>query len=231
MNKYPLSLLIIVSTATITASEKDKKAFDLLKDKWGAVTANQYKQTAENANEAVKTAATALSPEVLGESGKALTKGLLAGLDDKELAAKADALGKNLGEAAGAGLVVGMAGAVKSGLVAAPGAIKAGAIVYGPPLAAGTAAVGFTGYMGYVAWVCHRENGFNRCLSRHFDNENVNERGFPRRCDSPERRLRYWTNSVAETYIERFKAMKKRGVRPEGKWLGHQGIEDQKDGK
>lgn len=232
--KYPLYLLVIASTATLTASEKDKEAYELLGNKWGAMTANQYKQAAENANEAVKTAATALSPEVLGKSGSALTTGLLAGADDKVLADKADLLGSRLGEAAGAGLVFGAYGAVKSGLVAAPGAAKAAVIgaVTSPvaiPVLAGAAATGFTGYMGYVGWVCHRENQFNRCLSRHFDNTNLNDRGYPRRCESPERRLRYWTNSVTETYIERFKAMKRKGKRPESYWLGSQGIEDQKD--
>ena len=146
-------------------------------------------------------------------------------LSKKELEERGDALGQALGS----GVVLGAAGAVKSGLIAVPGAAKAAVLTYGGPVAAGAAATGFAGYMGYVGWVCHRENGFNKCLSRHFDNENVNERGFPRRCDSPERRLRYWTNSVTETYIERFKTMKKRGLRPQGKWLGNDGIEDQKD--
>ena len=138
-----------------------------------------------------------------------------------------------LGAAAKMG-AVGTAEIVKDGAILAAAGTKAAAIAvatspFTVPIAAGAAATGFTGYMGYVGWVCHRENGFNKCLSRHFDNENVNERGFPRRCDSPERRLRYWTNSVTETYIERFKVMKKRGLRPQGKWLGNDGIEDQKD--
>ncbi len=230
MSKYTLYIIAFYAVS-ITASQEEREKVTLYKPYWGAVTANLNKETAENINGAVKTLATVLSPENLNKAGKSLTTGLVAGLDDKELAAKADALGKNLGEAAGAGLVTGAAGVVKEGLVSIPGAAKTAALTYGAPVAAGAVATGFAGYMGYVGLICHRENGFNRCLSRHFDNNNLNERGYPRRCESPERRLRYWYNAGAEAYIERFTIMKKKGLRPEGEYLGHSGIEDQKGDK
>src|SRR5579859_3904691 len=85
--------------------------------------------------------------------------------------------GKKFGEALGAGVVVGAAGAVKSGLLASPAAAKAAVVgaVTSPvaiPVAVGAATTGLFGYVGYIAWAVRRESQFNRCLSQHFDNGN-----------------------------------------------------------
>jgi hypothetical protein len=211
MNKYPLYLLVIASTATITASDKDKEAVKTLKGHWGAITANQYKQAAENVNEAVGTAAKSLSPEVLGESGKALTTGLLQGLSKQELVER--------GEALGAAVVTGMAGAVKSGLIAAPAgakalAIKAGTAVVAAPATPWIIGGAFVGWVAKMGINVERQKEYGHCLRTHFDSPAVNDEKMPRRCESPERRANWWSEEDAARQRRIYKILKAERRRP-----------------
>ena len=58
----------------------------------------------------------------------------------------------------------------------------------------------------------HKDRNFRRCLNEHFDGKDLNERGFPRRCESPERRLSQWNRERSIATLERFKANKSRAV-------------------
>jgi len=49
---------------------------------------------------------------------------------------------------------------------------------------------------------------FRRCLNKHFA-EDLNDRGFPQRCESPERRLSWWDSEVSTRSIEHFRAQRR----------------------
>lgn|SRR6185503_3342550 len=144
------------------------------------------------------------------------------------------------------GLFTGVAGAAKMGATATVEAgstalttVAAGtkatalAVVASPltvPVAVGAAGVGSVGFLGYVFMLENREHEFRRCLTRNFDCEKsgLNDRGFPRRCNSPARRYAYWYKRGEDSIARRYVAMKKKGLRPEGELLGHYGVEDEK---
>ena len=58
----------------------------------------------------------------------------------------------------------------------------------------------------------HKDRNFRRCLNQHFDGKDLNERGFPRQCESPERRLSQWNRERSIATLERFKANQSRSV-------------------
>jgi len=213
MNKYPLYFLAIACVVPVVASEKDEKAVKLLKGNWGAITANQYKQTAENVNEAVKTAAVAVSPEMAHASAKAFTSGGLEGLSDKEIREKGKALGEGIvtGVIGATGVALQAGGAAaKAKAAAAMTALSGGAVVAAPIVLPFTFAGGVFAYCMSV----ERQKEYGHCLRTHFDSPSVNEEKMPRRCESPERRAFWWSQKWAGQQKRIFKILKEEGRRP-----------------
>lgn len=201
MNKHLIITVLLLSTSGILlpgnrppkAEKREKGPADFA----GGVAT-------QNLKDAIQIAAKTLSPENMGPTGKAISGGIMEGLDDKELAAK----GKAFGDAAGAALVTGAAGAVKSGVLNAATAVVTAPVT--PFIITGGTIVALVGY-GYNI-ECQKEYG--HCLRTHFDSPSVDEEKMPRRCHSPARRAFKWGNDWAGQQKRIFKILKEEGRRP-----------------
>jgi hypothetical protein len=218
-HKYPLYIIVVAAyVSQISASEDDREFEKHSKKAFGIATLN-HRKMAQHLENSVNTVDKALNPERLEKSASAFTAGLLAGADDKVLAQKADLLGDRFGEAAGAALVTGMAGAVKSGLVASPGAAKAAVVaaVTSPltvPVLAGAATAGLCGGLGWIFMNEYRQKEYGYCLRTHFNSPSINEEKMPRRCESPERRAMWWDKKWTNRQKRIFKILKEEGRQP-----------------
>lgn len=54
----------------------------------------------------------------------------------------------------------------------------------------------------------YRESGFRRCLNTNFAGD-LNERGFPQRCESPERKFAWWQPEESVNIIEHYRGQRK----------------------
>src|ERR1700685_3950894 len=141
------------------------------------------------------------------EIGADLAAGFIDKMNTPEGHDAAYKLGENVvkGAAGGAVIVAGMAKdaviakkvatgvAAKGATVAASTTVKVAAVV-AAPYVAGAAAVGVAGYGSYWLYNDYCEflkpiNAYSTCLNDNITSTDVNGRGLPRRCESPERKL------------------------------------------
>jgi len=132
------------------------------------------------------------------EFGKHVVEGIatgvtgLAAASGKAIAAKASATVTATKVAA-----MGTATSAKATIVAGLASPAAPFVIGGVVI--GGAAVG-GGYGAYK----YRENNFRRCINRNFGGQ-LNAEGFPERCESPERRLAWWSKYASDEIVGRYK--------------------------
>jgi hypothetical protein len=207
MNNKVIASILLLSTSALFAPKKPKPESNPEDFAYGYASKN------------IKDSVDKLDMMFTGKRAQEVTNGAVIGVFT------------GLGTVAKMGAELGVEATV-TGVTTVAAGTKAAAIAVATspltvPIAAGTVAAGSVGFVGYVGWVCHRENQFNRCLSRHFDSTNLNEQGIPRRCGSPERRYAYWYEQGAKSFVRRYQTMKQRGLRPEGEYLGHSKVDDE----
>lgn len=210
MNKHFIITTLFLSVPGLLfpggGSSKPEKPRDPSKS-WGGVAT-------QNLKDGVQILATAISPEKIGKSSEAVSQGFMAGLSDEEIKAK--------GEKLGAAIVTGALGAVGKAAQAGSIAIKtkaisvastATAVVTAPatPFIVGGAAVMWFG--GYCIGV-ERQKEYGHCLRTHFDSPSVNEEKMPRRCESPERRARWWSQEDSARQARIYKILKEERRKP-----------------
>jgi len=207
MNNKVITVVFLLSTSALFAPKKPKPESNPEDFAYGYASKN------------IKDSVDTLDQMFTGKRAQEVTNGAVIGLFT------------GLGAVAKMGAEIGVEATVTGATTVAAGT-KAAAIAVATspltvPIAAGTAVAGSFGFLGYLGIMGHRENQFSRCLSRHFDSTNLNEQGIPRRCSSPAGRYAYWYKQGADNFTRRYQAMKKKGLRPEGEYLGHYKVEDE----
>ena len=122
-------------------------------------------------------------PNVANTAGNEFGKGVVNGTCDE--------IGN---KCAGAKEYIGATAAAILATPYAPYVLAAGAAV----LTAGTA-------IKYTA--DYRQWRFRRCMNTHFTGT-LNDRGFPQRCESPERRIAWWSPEMSTEVIEHYRAQR-----------------------
>ncbi len=212
--KIYIFTISLVASSVVLAGEPDPKAGSY----WLGYSTNQLNMAAVTLGTAVDKAPTVaietganlmkgllseLPKEKQLEIGANLMKGALLEMNPQERQQIAFDLTKGALEAgvavAGAGLVAAkdviIAKTVETA-VSAKAATIAGATV-SAPYVAGAAAVGVVGYGSYWVYNDFRRfmkplEEYDQCLNQHINCPDLNARGFPKRCDSPARKVSHY---------------------------------------
>lgn len=198
-------LIAVIYCASITASDN----IDPTKYK-GGVLGNYLYQASKNlvvvidkapdvankvGSELLKGALEQMPPDKRREIGADLAAGFIDKMNTPEGHDAAYKLGENVvkGAAGGAVIVAGMAKDVVVAKTVATALAAKGAAIVAAPYVAGAAAVGVAGYGSY--WIYNDYCDFlkpldtyTRCLNSNLTSD-LNARGLPKRCESPERKL------------------------------------------
>ena len=152
------------------------------------------------------------------EIGSDLAHGFIEKINTKEGHEAVYKLGENLIKGAAGGVVI-VAGMAKDAViaktvstaVAAKAATIAGATVAAPYVAVGAVTGGaFYGLYKMEDTINKHEEAFKTCLNTNLGCKDLNSRGFPSRCESPERKMSWWTHGRSEKPIASFKDKRKK---------------------
>ncbi len=163
-------------------------------------------------------ALTQLPADKRREIGSDLAHGFIEKINTKEGHEAVYKLGENLIKGAAGGVVI-VAGMAKDAViaktvstaVAAKAATIAGATVAAPYVAVGAVAGGaFYGLYKMEDTINKHEEAFKTCLNTNLGCKDLNSRGFPSRCESPERKMSWWTHGRSEKPIASFKDKRKK---------------------
>jgi hypothetical protein len=160
--------------------------------------------------EAVKGIGADIAEGALKAGGAMISGAFVAGASAASAKVTATATGVKLAATAKGAAALKTAAGVGAAVVASPVIIPVAASV---------------GLLGTAIWLWQpqedykRQREFSRCLRTNFHCTNVNDRGFSKRCDSPERRLAELSKAASLRTINSFTALKKQGKEPQGEFI------------